>query len=215
MLFRSLLLGTAYFGNFSRGLESHPLAEGLGGGSYGAEGWSAFVFLAMFFSCLRNNRKLFLPAFMGLILCSHVLAQGEIFQAETIADSAAISAGEFTDAWKIPETGATAYWEKMREKGEPAQRVSWEPELQELAAPYQQAMDMLLKEGETFADFTNQPFLYPMLGRKNPAYAAQSPMQLSGEYAQEQFIREVEGVPLVLMPVSGGCHLEGLTNEFC
>ncbi len=210
-----LLLGTAYFGNFSRGLESHPLAEGLGGGSYGAEGWSAFVFLAMFFSCLRNNRKLFLPAFMGLILCSHVLAQGEIFQAETIADSAAISAGKFTDAWKIPETGATAYWEKMREKGEPAQRVSLEPELQELAAPYQQAMDMLLKEGETFADFTNQPFLYPMLGRKNPAYATQSPMQLSGEYAQEQFIREVEGVPLVLMPVSGGCHLEGLTNEFC
>lgn len=219
--FLLLLLGAAYFGHSLRGLAHYSQAEGLSGGYYLVEGWTAFVFLAMFFSCLRNNRRLFLPAFMALILCNHLLVQGETFQTETIADEASAQAGKFTDAWKIPEPAENpeeepkTYWENIWEQGEPIQRVAWEPGLQETVAPYQEAMDALLKEGETFVDFTNQDFLYPAIGRKDPVYVSQSPMQLSGEFAQEQFIKEMEGIPLVLMPVLGGCHLDVVTNEFC
>ncbi len=213
-----LLLGTAYFGFFSRGLAYGPLEEGASGAYY-AIGCPAFLFFALFFSCLKNNRRLFLPVFTGLILYNNMFFQVESFHAGTVADGAAAQMGKHTDAWKIPEPAESpegqpkTYWENIREKGEPVKRVAWEDCLKETIRHYQEVIDVLLNEDETFVDFTNQAFLYPALGRKNPAYVSQPPLQLAGEYAQGRFIEEMEGVPIVLMPMESSFVLDGIVNE--
>ena len=216
-----LLLGASYFGNFSRGLVRHSLVEGFGG-IYFVVTWSAYVFLAIFFSCFKNNRKLFLPVFAGLMVCNSLFCQDGNFREGTVADGAAVKTGEFTDAWFIPtweegesqDTAPKTYWKRIQEKGEAATRIQLENGLQEMIFPYRIVIDALLEEDETFVDFTNQTFLYSAIGRKNPVYVSQSPMQLSGEYTQEQFVKEMEGVPLVLMALEGGCHLDNINNEY-
>ena len=61
--------------------------------------------------------------------------------------------------------------------------------------------------------------LYAITGRKDPAYVSQSPLQLSGEYSQEQFAEQIEGVPIVVMPIDpndykASISMDGITNAY-
>ena len=77
----------------------------------------------------------------------------------------------------------------------------------------------LLGKEETFADFINKTLLYSVLGYRCPVYVSQSPLQLSGEFTQEEFIEEINDVPIVFMPVDGenyGCtiSLDEISNSY-
>ena len=63
---------------------------------------------------------------------------------------------------------------------------------------------LLLKGNETYLDFMSCSFTDSVLRCKNSVYFAQSPLILSGEYTQEQFISEIEDhfhkVPIAILP---------------
>ena len=65
---------------------------------------------------------------------------------------------------------------------------------EEYIEKYRTVLDTLLDEKDTFVDFMNKTVLYSVLGREDPVYVSQSPLQLAGEFSQEQFIKEIEGV---------------------
>lgn len=211
-----LFMGISFFGNFSRGLVRHSLHEN----ATAIIVWSAYVFLAMFFSCLKNNRKLFLPIFTVLILCNTLFVQNENFSGEAVADSAASRIDAFTDAWVVrgaeKDVSGTekTYWKQVQENGKAVTRVKWDETLERTVYPYKLLADTLLEEDETFVDFVNMSFLYSAINRKSPVYVSQSPIQLSREYAQEQFVEEIEGVPLVLMPLEKAYNLDSIPS-FC
>ena len=76
-----------------------------------------------------------------------------------------------------------------------------------------------MDEGETFADFMNKTLLYSVLGYNCPVYVSQSPLQLSGDFTQKEFIKEIKDVPIVLMPVDRGNYfcstsLDGIANAY-
>lgn len=211
-----LFMGISFFGNFSRGLVRHSLREN----ATTIIVWSAYVFLAMFFSCLKDKQKLFLPIFTILILCNTLFIQNENFTGEVVADSAASRIGTFTDTWvvrgaekDVSGTGKT-YWKQIQENGKAVTRVKWDETLNRTIYPYRLLADTLLEEDETFVDFVNMSFLYSAISRKCPVYVSQSPIQLSGEYAQEQFVKEMEGVPLVLMPLEEVYNLDSIPNFY-
>ncbi|MCI8300590.1 MAG: hypothetical protein HFI69_09595 [Lachnospiraceae bacterium] len=81
------------------------------------------------------------------------------------------------------------------------QRIKFDETLENRVKGYQAVIDALLEEDETFIDFISKTFIYSAIGRRNPVYVSQSPLQLSGEFTQEQFVKQVEGIPIVLMPV--------------
>lgn len=214
-----LFMGVSFFGNFSRGLVRHSLCENPINATIVII-WSAYVFLALFFSCLKNNQKLFLPIFTVLILYSTLLIQNQNFTGEAVVDASVSRIGTFTDTWlargderEVSGIEKT-YWKQIQEKGKAVTRVKWDKTLDKTIYPYRLVIDTLLEKDETFVDFINKSFLYSAINRKNPVYVSQSPIQLSGEYTQEQFVKEIEGVPLVLMPLEVGYDLDGIPSFY-
>ncbi len=145
-----------------------------------------------------------------MILCNTLFLSEHNFSEKSIADDSSIRVGTFTDTWssdrfakenlKEGETDKT-YWEQLHDKREVIQRIKFDETLENRVKGYQAVIDALLEEDETFIDFISKTFIYSAIGRRNPVYVSQSPLQLSGEFTQEQFVKQVEGIPIVLMPV--------------
>lgn len=195
-----LVMGFSYFANYSRGLVRHSLAETS---TLVVITWSGYVFLATFFSCYRNDRKTFIAIFMGIVVASSLLMwNGNFGEKSLLAKEVAVT-GDFTDSWKyaMTEDGQATYWQELKEQGKPVERMYWNEETEEQIKPYRIILNALLEDDETFIDFMNKTFLYSALGREIPCYVSQSPLQLSGEKTQEMFLKEIEGVPVVLMPL--------------
>lgn len=208
-----LFMGISFFGNFSRGLVRHSLAEPANAAPLIT--WTAYIFLAVFFSRMKSNPKLLLPIFTGLILCSTLFLQDTNFAEKSFADSSTSKIGVFTDTWRVNDNEAEkTYWEKVQEKGEIVTRTKWAEPLENSIGPYRLVVSTLLDGNETFIDFNNKTFLYSALGRKNPVYVSQSPLQLSGEFTQEQFIKEMGTVPIILMPFEGAFNLDRLPDLY-
>lgn len=206
-----LVLGFSYFTNFSRGLVRHSLAET----DTAVVTWTAYIFLAAFLSCYKEKKRLFLPALAALILCGNSFVTVEHFDADTIGEYAVEKTGEFVESWRFggfSDTESQTCWTDIRDNRGRVNRVQWEEELEETVRPYVTVLDALLEEDETYVDFINKTFVYSAVGRRNPVYVSQSPMQLSGEFAQEQFIRETAGVALVLMPVNNDNYARSLDH---
>ena len=219
-----MILGFSYLYNFSRGLVRHSLAENL----LMVCLWTGPLFLSVFLAIIKKNWKLFMPAFTVCILLFTLFQSDNNFTENSIADNAVAHVGDYTKAWtlgrfaeeefpegEIPRT----YWTQIRDDQEVIQRVEWTEDLKKTVQNYQVVIDGLLEDDETFADFINKTFLYPLLGRENPAYVSQSPMQLSGEFAQEEFVKEIAGVPIVLMPYAdenfrNSAALDGVSNSY-
>lgn len=210
-----IFVGLSYFGNFSRGLVRHSLVEM----HTIIITWTAYMFLAVCFSCLKNNEKVFLPILTALILCNLGFVQKENFTEKAIADSAISRTGGFTDSWTCRKGGqensenVKTYWEQVKEGGKSVIRAKWNINFDEIIYPCKLLMDTLLEDDETFIDFSSKTFIYSAINRKNPAYVSQSPLQLSGDYTQKRFLEEIEGVPLVLMP-SVGSSLDSVPDLY-
>ncbi len=222
-----LIMGWTFFGNFSRGLVRHSLVEMV----MICVIWSGYLFLAMFISVYKNDARLFLPAFMVLILCNTLFVQDGNFTDASIAENAMNLPESIVESWKptrfseeefdeaklaqdrliahggtvdneekLPDWYMT-YWEQVKFEKRKVQRVELDKNLIRYVKNYEPLMDILLEDDETFVDFMNKSLIYSLLGRKNPVYVSQSPLQLSGEFTQEEFIREISGIPIVIMPI--------------
>jgi len=225
-----LILGWSYFENFSRGLVRHSLAES----ATTIVLWCAYLFLAVFLCCFKGNKKLFLPAFMILILCNTLFVQDSNFTSTTVADDSVSAPESVIESWepgrfseeeyaleqdksregnetadeeKKESNHPTTYWEQLKRDQKVVKRVEINSELEKYIGKFEAVFDVLLDEDDTFVDFINKTMLYSLIGKEAPAYVSQSPLQLSGEFAQEEFVKEIEGVPLVVMPIDENNNL--------
>ena len=240
-----LIMGWSYFGNFSRGLVRHSLAET----ETTIVIWSGYLFLAMFISAYKNEARWFLPSFMVLILCNTLFVQDGNFASAAIAENAMNQPTAIIESWertrfseeeyaeaklaqdrliahggtvdeetRLPDYYMT-YWEQVKYENEKVQRVELDNDLFRYVKKYETVIGTLLKDDETFVDFINKTLIYSLLERENPVYISQSPLQLSGEFTQTEFIKEIAGVPIVLMPIDADNYwlsnsLDGITNLY-
>lgn len=209
----------AYVANFSRGLVRHSLVE------YALQNiiWSAYLAIAVFLSFKKKNRS-FLPVFTLLILCNALFLNHTVFSAKPFMEHAVAKTVESVDTWTADGTAQEeeqekTIWEQLYEEQKVVRRVEMEEGLAEEIEPYKEVLEVLLEEEDTFVDFMNKTILYAVLDKKNPVYVSQSPLQLSGEFTQEQFISQIEEVPLVLMPADSQNYrlsgsMDGLANAY-
>ena len=206
-----LMLGFAYIFNFSRGLVRHSMAESATIIAF----WSAYIFISLFVSIYKSNNRVILPTFILLILLNTLFIQDTYFSDPSIADSVASKNEPILSSWVVrdQEEGRT-FWEQIKKEHRVAQRVVLTEEKEAHIKKYELMMNCLLDSDETYVDFINQTFVFSAIGKKDPAYVSQSPLQLSGEFSQEQFINEIKGTPLIVMPVVGANSLDGITNAY-
>ena len=223
-----LILNLSYFENFSRGLVRHSLAET----STTIVFWSAYLFIALFIGLYRNNMKVFVPSFMTLILLNTLFVSAANFNSLPIVDSAVSSPQPIIQSWKptrfydeetpiIAKGGVklNTTWEKLQYEENRVNRVVLADSLTDYASKYTYVLDRILENNETFVDFINKTLLYSVIGRQCPVYVSQSPLQLSGEFTQKEFIKEIDNVPVVLMPIDSDNNrasnaLDGITNAY-
>ena len=75
---------------------------------------------------------------------------------------------------------------------------------QETLDDFNNLLSLILRDQESFIDFANKSFLYSASKRESPVYVSQSPLQLSGNFTQEQFISQLEknknNLPIAIFP---------------
>lgn len=225
-----IMLGVAYFVNFSRGITRHSLAEN----ALNIVLWTAYIYLAVFVACIWNE-KAFLPIVTVLILVNQSFVTNENYREISLADTAGIKITNILDTWyndrfsyEDTESGSRimTYWEQLAEdskNGKDIERIQVDQYVKKEMQPFQEVTDLLLEHDETFVDFMNRTFVYSYVGKPNPVYVSQSPLQLSGEYTQACFIEEIEQkkdeIPIVFMPydASGDIitySLDGIKNSY-
>lgn len=219
-----MIFGFSYLYNFSRGLVRHSLAED----ALSICLWSGLFFLSMFFATIKHNWKLFVPMFTLCMLIFSLFHSDTNFSIDSVANLAVGKIGNYTETWTLGRfadeevaDGETAktYWTQLRDDHEVIGRIEWTDDLKRTIQGYQVVIDGLIDEDETFVDFINKTSIYPLLNRENPVYVSQSPMQLSGQFTQEEFVKEMDGVPIVLMPYDRDNYFEsegvdGVPNSY-
>ena len=81
------------------------------------------------------------------------------------------------------------------------ERISYSKETTDFITQFNNVFDTLLKEDETFLDFSNITALYLLTDRDRPFYVAQSPSLLTNVYSQECLLEEISEykVPLAIL----------------
>lgn len=210
-----IFLEFSYFLNFSRGLVRHSLVEYDDIGTI----WTAWISIALFLSCIKKNKKYFLVIFSFLIFLNMLFFEKQNFNQLSIIENMNLKLNSIVKTWTEKNEHHKTLWEDLKENKKKVERVVLgDKDLVNTISEYKIIIDNLLKKDETYVDFINKTFLYSMLGRKNPAYISQSPLQLSGEFTQEQFIKQIKGVPVVFMPSiiddRSSITLDGITNNY-
>ncbi len=220
-----MILGVSYFQNFSRGIVRHSLRSEATDHVF----WCAFLFLALFIAFYKGSMKWFVPAFMSFTVAVPLLFTPANYTFLPIADRAVSSAEPIIDSWTHSPTGKkfvsddgrefSTEWELIKYSQKRVQRVLLTDELMNYTTGFELVLDHLLEGDETYVDFINKSLLYSVMGYRSPVYVAQSPLLLSGEFSQTEFIKEIEGVPVVLMPADAGnlqlsTSLDGITNAY-
>lgn len=201
-----LILGLSYFFNFQRGLTRHSLVEN----ATTIILWCALLFIALFLAVYFEKKYLCIPFLVILAVCNAAFTQVENYAEPNIIDTATAKLNNFVDTWAVQgaETGnhegaSKTYWEELADKKEKIIRVTNTLDKEILA--YQNIMNLLLEDDETYIDFMTRTFIYSAIGRRCPVYVAQSPLILSGEYSQEQFVAEIQAdidnIPVAILPV--------------
>lgn len=220
----TLILGLSYFCNFSRGLVRHSIVED----ALDVCLWSSIIFLSIFVAAVKNNERLFLPFFTMCIIVYSLFQTDRIITENSIANNAVGKVGNYTETWTLSrfsdeerEEGECqeTYWAQLSDDIKVIERVKWNKNLEQIIQGYRVVIDALIDEDETFVDFINKTSIYPLLERRNPVYVSQSPLQLSGEFTQEEFVKEMAGVPIILMPYDNENNdlsegLDGVPNAY-
>ena len=213
-----IVLGTAYFTNFSRGLVRHSLVEM----QLRLIAWSAYLFFAVFISCYKNKNALFLPLFTAFMLMTTLFGSDKNYARISILDTASNELTPILNTWTEKIDDSETVWERIKADKEVVQRVVWSEEINEKVDSFAAVINCILNDDETFLDFMNRTFLYSAVERQNPIYVSQSPLQLSGEYVQEQLnecVQEnIDSIPLAVLPSYmseiSGVEIDGIANAY-
>ncbi len=195
-----LLLGISYIINFSRACVRHSVLEM----SFNVIFWSAYLFIAIFIMCVFEKKIYFVVSFGLLLVFNTLFVQAGNVNMNLLVDNSFVTIQNLTSTWHKDEHNNTTAWEQISVEKQVVDRVVLSEEMNAQIAPIENVVDILLDEKETYLDFVNKSFMYSVMNRKNPVYVAQSPGHLSGEYTQEQFIKQIESqkneIPIVIMP---------------
>lgn len=86
------------------------------------------------------------------------------------------------------------------------------------AKDLKEIIESTLNKEETYFDFSSSNYLYALVGRKNPIYANQSPLMLSGDKTQELALKELKSKKpaLILMPIFGKqlSNIDGIAVDY-
>lgn len=200
-----LILGLITIINFSRGIVRHSLNENKA--SYILSSTQLFISMLIY---LYNRRKRiinFVITYGGFtILISAIMFMNNI-STQTIIGGAI---SRYLDFNLYNQT-----------ESQKVERVLLSDDMKQVYVPLKNILDKTLLPNETYIDFTNQTFLYPLVQRQKPVYVNQSPGLLSGEYTQEEFIKQCESmsekIPFVLMPIEDrpfSRSLDGIENSY-
>lgn len=208
-----LYLGISYFINFSRGIVRHSLVEYSDNRTI----WTALILLAIFFSYITKNKKYFIVSFTFLIFLNALLFKKE-FNQISIIENMNLKIYPIVNTWKETDESKKTIWQNLKENNTKIERTVLSDEIRNTVSEYRNVVDVLLEKNETFVDFMNRTLLYSMLNKKNPVYISQSPLQLSGEFTQEKFIEQIQGIPIIFMPVTEddklSITLDGISNSY-
>ncbi len=147
-----LILGFSYFFNFSRGLVRHSLAEN----KTKLIIWSAYVFLAMFFSYIIKKKIYFLPIYMFLLVLNTLFFTPLSFNENSILENLNLKIEQIKSDWNNKKYDNKTYWEKIANERKVINRVELDEHLKATVLKYKQIIDILLKKKETFVDFINK-----------------------------------------------------------
>lgn len=217
-----VFLGLSYFANFSRGLVRHSLNEM----ALTVINWDAYLYFAVLTVVLTGKRVLLLPVFSSMIIGFGMIRNPNLVIDSTLIDKVIIRSRETHRLWTQPisfdvSKEKMTIWEKANRENKPIQRIVWNDSLKKYATPVDKALKILLADDETYIDFMNRSFLYSVLQRKDPVYAAQSPIHMSGEFTQEQFVKAIDrsNIPIVIMPLGNdndhiSANLDGILHNY-
>lgn len=200
-----LILGLIAIFNFSRGMVRHSLNENKV--SYILSSTQLFISMLIYLYNTRKRIINFAITYSGFtILISSIMCINSI-PTQTIIGSGISKYLDFS-----------LYNQMVSQKVE---RVSLSEDMNKVYIPLKNILDKTLLPNETYIDFTNQTFLYPLVQRQKPVYVNQSPGLLSGEYTQKEFIKQCESksekTPFVLMPIEDmtlSRSLDGIENAY-
>lgn len=213
-----LILGFAYFFNFSRSLVRHSVVERMSVVII----WSGYLFLAIFLSYWTKKKKTLIMFLVIGVVFNSIVFTPTIFKENGFLDESSNNIDVFANSWNNQATVADGKtWEQLADGHKKVNRVLWSDELEQKVAPYRLLIDMTLKDGETFLDYSNRSTLYSLLGRRDPVYVSQSPIQVSDEFSQERFIAEVDAqikdIPVVILPLKdddNATDIDGIPNVY-
>ncbi|BBK78199.1 hypothetical protein [Clostridium butyricum] len=200
-----LVFGIISVLNFSRGIVRHSLVENTT--IHVVSTTSLFISMIIFMYAKRQKVLSFIVSeVVFMILLGMLTSPNNIFP-KPIIDGALSKFLAF-------ESYKTVADRKV-------DRVIISDDMKQVYIPLKEVLDATLNKDETYIDFTNQTFLYALVGREKPVYINQSPGLLSGEYTQQRFLEQVKvmkhRIPFVLMPIENmnlSRTLDGIENSY-
>lgn len=213
-----IVLGFSYLFNFSRALVRHTAIEK----QMTVIAWTGCLFIAIFLSCLLKDRKsIFL--FLGIeVIINTLIPSPAIFQGQSFLEMLSSNISDIVDSWSNKrEVADGKTWRQLAEERQKVHRALEDYELEQRVGDYQYLLDRILKDGQTFLDYSNRSLLYSLLEKFDPVYVSQSPMQISNEFLQKQFVSEIDQnsqyVPVAILPLkndASAVELDGIPNVY-
>lgn len=212
-----------YYMNFPRTLVRHSLLENVPVYCLAMGMWALALGVWLLWRDRDPERRpggTVLPAAMMLTLVvTTVCFNAQLMGSTTLFTMAhnKLQGGEIVFPQLVDYAGNSSRQLRVREK---VSRVVLPAEMKSTANSLERVLDEILKEDETWVDFTNQSTLYALLQRRSPVYVNQSPGMLSGDYTQKCFVEQVEKqkdkVPVALLPQTAmtlGFSMDGVNTS--
>ena len=187
-----ILLGIAYFANFSRGIIRHNITE-LPSYDYSRViFWTSYLYLAIFISAIKQKPTYFIPSYIGLTLLSFAITGASLpttsrAPLDNIKDHVTLTVVDY----RVNRV-----------------RINQSTEMELLQI--NNFISPFLEPDGTFFDFTNRSLIYSYMGKLDPIYAAQTPGHLNGDFSQGFALNDIEtkNIKVVLMPNQNSTYLQ-------
>jgi hypothetical protein len=214
-----LILGFAYIFNFSRGIVRHNLIEI--DQSYYIFIFDSILYIALFIEKVIIKKDIYFLPILALIMIMFSLSINNIDIKNNALDNS-ISRFEIISkniSKNISKSNGLSYYDKIAIEKIKKTRIIYNNDIN--TSYFKELCDLLLDEDDTFLDFANYSFLYSAYNREDPVYVSQSPLQLSGEFTQIQFIKQIEkninNIPIAILPnefEDVNSTLDGINNTY-
>lgn len=211
----TLSLGIAYLVNLQRIVVRHNIMEG--GYSINLTFTAGFFISLVCYSLVKESKdKIFVFAML-------------IFSVILSIDKSSMTNDYYGDEISLYNHSLAAMCIQKIDDGNIVKAYSFSEKIlrvdtgTDMKKQYEEVVDeinRLLKQDETFFDFSNQSLIYALAQRKLPVYVVQSPGLLSGEFSQECFIQQLmtSNCPIAISSVDDALNcsvgIDGVQNAY-